>query len=229
VGGSVALSFAWGTKHLLWGIVVLLTAIIVTVLEGSYLETKCLDQRRSNELAGQRDKHQAEVERLQSEHQGELNRALTAAIAGNRQDQPEIKLKIVTIHYKDRNPALRVNVTNVGSSAVAITSIFMWAKWQGGGRSGRGFDYLLADEGQHVGIEGPPLPFKLDGYDSRNWDFDPEWTGLSLKESINGGTREIITEVRMATGESVEETIKIDDRFSSDEILYLSSNHMPEG
>lgn len=35
VGGSVALAFPWGRKHLLWGIVFLLLGLVVVILEGT--------------------------------------------------------------------------------------------------------------------------------------------------------------------------------------------------
>jgi hypothetical protein len=108
-----------------------------------------------------------------------------------RLSKPHIKLNIHAVHFKDRDPSLRVTVINTGSSPVAITSIFIWAKWRGGGKSGRGFDYISADEGQVSLIEGPPLQFKIDGYHSQNWVFDPEWLRLSLLESCRGETREI--------------------------------------
>jgi hypothetical protein len=139
-----------------------------------------------------------------------------------RLSKPQIKLNVYTVHPVEGDPSLRVNVTNTSSSPVAITSIFIWAKWQGGGRSGRGFDYALANQDQADHIEGPPIPFTIDGYHSQNWSFSPESTRLSLIESIRGETREIVVEVKMATGRSVQEMIKIGDRFNSDEIAYLS-------
>jgi len=89
VGGSVALSIPWGQKHLPWGIVALLAAIVVTLAEGSYLEKRRLENLRRDDLAAQREKHAGEVTNLRDEYQERLNGALTAALAGNREEVPD--------------------------------------------------------------------------------------------------------------------------------------------
>jgi len=59
VGGSIALTFAWGRKHLLWGIVLLLAGVVVTILEGSYRQARHLEQDHAKALAAQGVEHVA--------------------------------------------------------------------------------------------------------------------------------------------------------------------------
>src|SRR6266446_330150 len=94
-----------------------------------------------------------------------------------RLSRPLIKLRIGAVHPMGSGPSLRVNIMNTAASPVAITSIFIWARWRKGGRSGRGFDYASTWEGADNHIEGPALPFKIDGRHSQNWEFDSEWLG----------------------------------------------------
>jgi hypothetical protein len=58
-GGSVGLAFTWGRKHLIWGLVLLLAAVIVTILEGSYRETQRLEETCAQELSALRTEHAA--------------------------------------------------------------------------------------------------------------------------------------------------------------------------
>src|SRR5262249_52327482 len=140
-----------------------------------------------------------------------------------RLNRPLIKLKIGAVHPIGSEPSLRVNVMNIGSPSVTITSIFIWTKWREGGKSGRGYDYASTNEGAAIDIEGPSLPFKMEGHHSQNWEFGPDWLNTTLRESIKGGTREMEIEIGMATGKSVKQAVKIDDYFNADEIAHLTS------
>jgi hypothetical protein len=50
VGGSLVITFAWGAKHLLWGLVIALIAGLVVLTEGSYREFR--DTARTPEDPG---------------------------------------------------------------------------------------------------------------------------------------------------------------------------------
>jgi hypothetical protein len=81
VGGSVALTFPWGRKHLLWGIAVLLLAVVVVILAGSYQESLHLEQQNENEMATLRGQYESMLAAQRDEHQSAMNAALTAAVA----------------------------------------------------------------------------------------------------------------------------------------------------
>lgn len=66
VGGSIALTFTWGRKHLLWGVVLLLAAVVVTILEGSYQEARRLEEKHAEELAALRTEHAAALAEAQA-------------------------------------------------------------------------------------------------------------------------------------------------------------------
>jgi hypothetical protein len=68
VGGSVALTFTWGRKHLFWSIVLLLAAVVVTLLEGSYREAQNINEINTKKLDEVRAKHAEELIKLRSEH-----------------------------------------------------------------------------------------------------------------------------------------------------------------
>jgi hypothetical protein len=66
VGGSLGLAFAWGRKHLLWGLVLILGAVIVVILEGSFREARRLEQDHAGELDAIRAEHAAALTKLNS-------------------------------------------------------------------------------------------------------------------------------------------------------------------
>jgi hypothetical protein len=65
VGGSVALTFGWSRKHLLWGIVFLLLAVVVVIMEGSYR----VFRRAEDELAAERAGRSATEASLRAERE----------------------------------------------------------------------------------------------------------------------------------------------------------------
>lgn len=143
---------------------------------------------------------------------------LFSGLLSRRQDKPVVTLHISTIHVFDRDPLLRVNVMNTSSAPLTVTSIYIWTKWQQGGKSGgRPDDPVSRSGGEVNSITGPPLPFSIDGLYSQSWTLDLEWPKLSMI-----GVREVMIEVRVAPDKSTTKTIKLRDHFSRNEIRHLT-------
>lgn len=61
VGGSVVLAVGWGLKHLVWGIALVLAAVAVTILEGSYRQARDSEKTHAEKLTELRAEHAEEL------------------------------------------------------------------------------------------------------------------------------------------------------------------------
>ena len=73
VGGSVVLVLAWGLKHLAWGIVLLIAAVVVTILEGAYREALDRDEAHRKKLEEIQEKHASELTKAQAKPAGTVH------------------------------------------------------------------------------------------------------------------------------------------------------------
>jgi Ca2+/Na+ antiporter len=92
VGGSVALTFSWSRRHLLWGIVLLLLGVVVVVLEGSYRESKRAEDEHKAKLAEQQAEHEEALKAVQAAREDERGeqqvRALGYCLSVNFKGKP---------------------------------------------------------------------------------------------------------------------------------------------
>jgi hypothetical protein len=61
VGGSVAITIAWGARHLYWGLILLLLIIVAVITEGSYQESKRAEVAHEAALEAQSKAHETEL------------------------------------------------------------------------------------------------------------------------------------------------------------------------
>ena len=95
VGGSVALSFNWGRKHVLWGLTFLLVAFAVVILEGSYRESRRIEDKHADALTIQQDEQDKALatarESREADRQEKRIRSLRYCLAINLEGKPAIQ------------------------------------------------------------------------------------------------------------------------------------------
>jgi len=141
---------------------------------------------------------------------------IISALRSWRMNRPQIQLATSCINTtyerffgikKTDTQSLGVDVQNIGGSSIAITSIYIWWKWENGGE--RDGDGIGAESGKKApGVKGPPLPFVIGSYNSQEWVFGDERTKLIIKNASS--VKKVLIEVRLATGETVEKQLDLD-------------------
>ncbi len=99
VGGSVAVSVAWGVRHLIWGIVIALVLLVVVITEGSFRMVRGARKAHSDELRAVRqdleDAQQAQ-RRVDADWSAERSRREAAELASPEdQDRPPLVVTIL--------------------------------------------------------------------------------------------------------------------------------------
>jgi hypothetical protein len=121
VGGSVALTFTWGRKHLLWAIVLVLIAIIVVTLEGSYRESRRAEDEHLAALAAQRSEHErvlsAALETREAARKAEQIRAFQYGLAIRLEGRPAMG-RSKTDDQPEPGYAFTVDLQNTTAQAI---------------------------------------------------------------------------------------------------------------
>lgn len=118
VGGSAALGFAWGRRHLLWGLVLILGAVIVTILEGSFREARRVEQDHAGELDGLQTEHAAALAEAQAKAASPVPGLTFVDNKGTISDSP-----ISNIYNAGQETPLGVNLLTLGPGSGIERSI----------------------------------------------------------------------------------------------------------
>jgi len=216
VGGSVLLFFHWGRTHLLWGVAVLLVAIVVVVLEGSYQETRRLVKDQKRDVATLRTTHRAELAEARLEHQTELNSTLRASVIA-----PSLPLSITVIDkawisFRDAGytcaALLRIENTS-GQHVIVVHHAFQWF-WSGNptreGAAPEADRQALMEQPRALRESGnyePPLPI-------RNVTVPPKdcVTGWAMSAASSYRRPRCVITVKDALGNSYTLYVQVDDQ-----------------
>jgi hypothetical protein len=143
---------------------------------------------------------------------------IVAALHSWRSSTPKIKLRLAQIFYR-QGSGLNVNVMNKGGSPIAVIDIKVWDQWSTtmgalkgdaytSGRTLKTFSkkYGIGDpHGRDV--DGPDLPFTIDGYHSQEWEFGNSWI-----KGIDAYRGKFLIEVALSTGKVVGKKVAVDTR-----------------